>query len=369
MSDPVPAKSLAAAAVGDRRFELVEIDIPEPGPADGLLRVEVSGICGSDLKKYRNPARPMVLGHEVVGRIERAGDLARQRWGVGEGDRVLLEEYLPCGHCAACRSGEFRACEVTDNAKEGKIRYGSTPIDVPPGLWGGNSQFQYLHPNSVLHRVPEDVPAEYASFAIPLSNGLQWSQRDGGVGYGDTVLVQGPGQQGISQVIASKAAGARQVIMSGRAADADRLRIAERLGADRTVDVDAGDVVDVVHELTGGAGADLVVDTSGGGATTLDVALYAVRRGGVVVVASGAGPGRVDLDVVRKKQVTIKGVRGHSFWSVEAALQLIASGSIDFGLLCSAPYPLEKIDDAFAAAAGRGDDPALHVSIGAWEHA
>lgn len=358
---------MAAAAVGDGRFELVEIDIPEPGLADGLLRVEVSGICGSDLKKYRRTqVKPMVLGHEVVGRVERAGELARQRWGVAEGDRVLLEEYLPCGHCAACRSGEFRACEVTDNAKDGTIRYGSTPIEVPPGLWGGNSRFQYLHPSSVLHRVPEGIPAEHASFAIPLSNGLQWSQRDGGVGYGDTVLVQGPGQQGVSNVIASKAAGARQVIVSGRAADARRLRVAARLGADRTVDVDAEDVVEVVRELTGGAGADLVVDTSGGGAATLDTALHAVRRGGVVIVASGGGPGAVDLDAVRKKQVTIKGVRGHSFWSVEAALELIASGTVDLGLLCSAPHPLEKIDDAYAAAAGRGGDQALHISIGAW---
>jgi threonine dehydrogenase-like Zn-dependent dehydrogenase len=362
----VAGKSAAAASVGDRRFELVEIDIPETGPAEGLLRVEASGICGSDLKKYRrSPAKPMVLGHEVVGRIERAGELARQLWGVTEGDRVLLEEYLPCGHCAACRSGEFRACEVTDNAKEGTIRYGSTPIEVPPGLWGGNSQFQYLHPNSVLHRVPEGVAAEYATFAIPLSNGLQWSQRDGGVGYGDTVLVQGPGQQGISNVIASKAAGARQVVVTGRTADAHRLRIAELVGADRTVDVDTEDVVDVMRELTGGAGADVVVDTSGGGAATLDISLHAVRRGGVVVAASGGGPGPVDLDAVRKKQVTIKGVRGHSFWSVEAALALIASGAVDLSLFCSAPYPLEKIDDAFAAVAGGGDRP-LHVSIGAW---
>lgn len=359
--------SKAAAAVGDGRFELVEIDLPSPGPADGLLRVEVSGICGSDFKKLRRPGmRPTVLGHEVVGHVERLGELAQHRWGVAVGDRVLLEEYLPCGHCLACRSGEFRACEVTDNAKDGTLRYGSTPIDVAPGLWGGNSQFQYLHPSSVLHRVPEGVPAEHASFAIPLSNGLQWSQRDGGVTYGSTVLVQGPGQQGVSNVIASKAAGAATVIVAGRTADADRLRVARLLGADRTVDVDEEDLLAVVAEETRGAGVDVVVDVSGGGATTLNTALAAVKRGGTVVAASGAGPGEVQLDTVRKKQVTIKGVRGHSFWSVEAALELIASGRVDLAPICSAPYPLEKIDDAFAAARASTPGSAMHVSIGAW---
>lgn len=361
------ARSVAAAAMGAGRFEAMELELPALGPNDGLLRVEVSGICGSDLKKYRRERmRPTILGHEVVGRIERLGAEAADRWGVAEGDRVLLEEYLPCGHCFACRSGEFRACEVTDNAKDGAIRYGSTPTDVPPGLWGGNSQFQFLHPSSVLHRVPDHVPAEHVGFAIPLSNGFQWSQRDGGVGYGDTVLVQGPGQQGIANVIGSKAAGARRVIVSGRSTDVDRLKVAGLLGADRTVNVDEEDVVEIVAELTGGGGADVVIDVSGGGAVTLGVALRAVRRGGTVVSASGAGPGELDLDSIRKKQITLRGVRGHSFWSVEAALELIASGDLDLGLVCSAPYSLDQIADAYAAAADGGAERSLHVSVGPW---
>ena len=359
--------TLAAAAVGDRRFKLVELDVPSVTEVDGLLRVEASGVCGSDFKKYRvKNMSPTVLGHETVGRIERIGESARRRWGVTEGDRVLLEEYLPCGHCSFCRSGEFRSCRVTDNAQEGAIRYGSTPIAVAPGLWGGNSQFQFLHPNSVLHRVPDAVPAEHVTFAIPLSNGIQWSRRDGGVDVGDTVLIQGPGQQGISCVIGCTIAGAGQVIVSGRGTDRARLRLAQRLGADLTVDADREDVAEVVRAATDGSGADVVIDVSGGGAATALVAVHAVRRGGTVVLASGGPPGEFFLDVIRKKQITLRGVRGHSFWSVETALELIASGRVDLDLFCTAPYPLAEIDAAFATATDGLGDHKLHVSIGAW---
>jgi threonine dehydrogenase-like Zn-dependent dehydrogenase len=359
--------TLAAAAVGDRRFALVELDLPATTDVDGLLRVEASGVCGSDFKKYRvTGMSPTVLGHETVGRIERLGASARRRWGVDDGDRVLLEEYLPCGHCSFCRSGEFRSCRVTDNAQQGALRYGSTPIAVAPGLWGGDSQFQYLHPNSVLHRVPDAVPAEHGTFAIPLSNGIQWSRKDGGVEVGDTVLIQGPGQQGISCLIGCAAAGAAQVIVSGRGTDQARLGLARRLGAHRTVDADEDDVVEAVRAATDGAGADVVIDCSGGGAATAMVALHAVRRGGTVVLASGGPPGDVLLDVIRKKQVTVRGVRGHSFWAVETALDLIASGRLDLDLICGAPYPLAEIDAAFATATDGHGDHALHVSIGAW---
>jgi threonine dehydrogenase-like Zn-dependent dehydrogenase len=363
----VAGTTLAAAAVGDRRFSLVELDLPAVSDLDGLLRVEASGVCGSDFKKYRVTGMPpTVLGHETVGRIERLGESARRRWGVAEGDRVLLEEYLPCGHCSYCRSGEFRSCRVTDNAQQGALRYGSTPIAVAPGLWGGNSQFQFLHPDSVLHRVPDAVRAEHATFAIPLSNGLQWSCRDGGVEVGATVLIQGPGQEGIGCLFGCATAGAGQVIVSGRSTDRARLELARRMGADRTIDVDEDDVADAVRAATDGAGADVVIDVSGGGAATATVALQAVRRGGTVVLASGGPPGEFLLDVIRKKQITIRGVRGHSFWAVETALELIASGRLDLDLICGAPYPLAAIDAAFATATDGGSDHALHVSIGAW---
>ena len=144
------------------------------------------------------------MGHENVGRIYRVGTIAAKRWGLREGDRVALEEYLPCGHCSLCRSGEFRLCDQTEARRPGALRYGTTPISEKPGLWGGYSQFQYLHPDSVFHKVPDEVPAELAAMCLPIGNGIQWTYLDGRAGPGKTVLIQGPGQQGLACVLARR---------------------------------------------------------------------------------------------------------------------------------------------------------------------
>jgi threonine dehydrogenase-like Zn-dependent dehydrogenase len=361
--------SLAAVATGGRALHLDEFPVPEVEPTAGLLRVEACGVCGSDLKKYSaSSMRPTILGHETVGLVERAGSLAAGHFGVREGDRVLLEEYLPCGHCADCRSGEFRSCARTDNQRAGSLRYGSTPIEVPPGLWGGYSQYQHLHLDSVLHRVPEGLAPEHATFALPLGNGFQWAQHDGGVRTGDTVVIQGPGQQGLGCLLASRAAGAGRVIVSGLSRDARRLRLAGELGADHTVDAEAGSLPEVVEEVTGGRLADVVIDNSGAGAATLATALRVVRKRGTVVLASGsaAGEAAVDLNLLRKRQVTVKGVRGHSYAAVETALAYLASGGVPLDLVCGPPLGLHEVGRALEITAALVEAEAPHVSVAPW---
>jgi threonine dehydrogenase-like Zn-dependent dehydrogenase len=365
------ASSLAAVAVGGRRFRLDEFPVPDVEAAGGLLRVEACGVCGSDLKKYSVPSmRPTILGHETVGRIERVGALAARHWGVSEGDRVLLEEYLPCGHCDYCRSGEFRSCAQTDNQRAGSIRYGSTPVEVPPALWGGYSHYQFLHLDSVLHPVPGLLAPEHATFALPLGNGFQWAQLDGGVGTGDTVVIQGPGQQGLGCLLASKAAGAGCVIVSGLERDARRLRLAAALGADHTVNVEAQSLTEVVEEVTQGRLADVVIDNSGGGAATLMTALRVVRKRGTVVLASGSGSGAegpaVDLNLIRKRQVTVKGVRGHGYGAVETALAYLASGNVPLELVCGPPLGLGDVGLALETTGGLVEADAPHVSVSPW---
>lgn len=361
-------RSLAAVAVGSKRVELREFPLPEPHDTGGLLRVEACGVCGSDIKKYgATPMPPTILGHESVGRIARVGDTAKRRWGVSEGDQVLLEEYLPCGHCVDCRSGEFRSCNQTDNHMQGgrAIRYGSTPVEVPPALWGGYSEYQYLHPSSVIHRVPDGVPAEHAAFALPLSNGIQWTQLDAGVRMGDVVVILGPGQQGIGCLIASKAAGAGRVIVSGVSRDRSRLDLATELGADRVVDVDAESLVDVVDDVTEGLGANVVIDASGAGVASLESGIAVVHKRGTVVLASGStgSPVRIDVTQIRRKQLRVLGVRGHSYRAVELALAIIGSGSLPLERIGGPPFNLSETEAALRAIDGRDGYDGVHAAV------
>ena len=357
----------AAVAAGPGTTEVREFAEPDVPRDGGLLRIEAAGVCGSDVPAYRRIREPTILGHENVGRIEALGDAARERWGVDAGDRVLIEEYLPCGHCAWCRSDDFRLCDATD-IWLGGMRYGSTPVRVAPALWGGFSRFQYLHPRSVLHRVAEDVPAELAALAIPLSNGLEWVMREARVAYGATVVIQGPGQQGLACVVAAKLAGAARVVISGLASDARRLEVAKLLGADDTV-VAMDDALEThVREVTAGRMADVVIEASSGGPHTVSAAMRLARKRGTVVLCGEKHRPvpQFDADAVVSRVLRVIGVRGHGYASVENALALIASRKFPLEAMCTDSFGLDDVDRAIRRLAGEAGSDAIHVTVLPW---
>src|SRR5689334_18534334 len=272
---------MAAVQVAPESTDVREFPLPEVGADAALLKVEAAGVCGSDVGAYKRfGGEPRILGHENVGVIARAGAAFARRWGVKEGDRVAIEEYLACGHCELCLRGEFRHCLETDTFNNpDALRYGHTPISLPPALWGGYGHYLYMPPTTVLHPMPAHVPAEQSAMALPIGNGIQWALVEAQAGPGRSLVVMGPGQQGLACVMAAKAAGADLVILTGVQRDAHRLEIGRQLGADFTVLADREDVRERVADITSARGVDAVVDTSSASASEMvPLAIDLVKR-------------------------------------------------------------------------------------------
>ena len=192
-------KVLAAVRVGPSRTELREFPMPDIPEDAALMKMEVGGICGTDVKLYKHPPSnaPVIMGHENIGTIAKAGREFTRRKGFKEGDLVFVEHYVSCGKCEWCHAGQYRHCENTNwRTNPDAIRYGYTSAERAPHLWGGFAQYVYLPWNAVVHHVPKGVTPELAGLVTPMANGVEWSLFDGGVGYNSTVLIQGPGQQG-----------------------------------------------------------------------------------------------------------------------------------------------------------------------------
>jgi threonine dehydrogenase-like Zn-dependent dehydrogenase len=365
---------LAAVRTGPGLTELREFPMPDIPDDGALLKVEVAGICGTDVKMYARPpfTAPVIMGHENIGVIDRAGRDFAKRQGVVEGDRVFVEHYVGCMACEWCRIGEYRHCELTDwRTNPDARRYGYTTSDNPCRLWGGFAQYMFLPWNAVLHKIPGHVPAELAGISTPLSNGIQWALFSAGVGYDSTVLIQGPGQQGLSQAVACKQAGASLIIVTGTARDTARLALARRLGADEVIDVQAEDPLERIMAVTGGRGVDIVLDcTSGAGVSPVLLGIDALKRREGILLIQGEIAAFPDFPVkkVTEKAITIKSARGHSFRACELAVKQLASGRFPLGDMVTHRFGLGDADRAIRAIGGETGDDVVHVSLLPWEN-
>jgi threonine dehydrogenase-like Zn-dependent dehydrogenase len=363
---------LAAVRTGPRTTTYREYPMPAVPDDGALLRLEVAGICGTDVKMYARPpfADPVIMGHENVGVVARAGRVFLDRHGLREGDRIFVEHYVGCGRCEWCHLGEYRHCAATDwRTNPDARRYGYTSAANPYHLWGGFAQYLYLPWNAVVHKVPDTVSAELAGIVTPLANGIEWALIDSGVGYQSTVLIQGPGQQGLSQTVACKQAGASLIIVTGTSRDAARLELAKVLGADHTIDVQAEDALTRIREITGGAGVDVVLDcTAGAGVTPVLLGIDALKRRAGTLLIQGELAAFPDFPMkqLTEKAITIKSARGHSYRACELALAQLASGRFPLERLTTHTFGLGEVDRAIRAVGGEEGDDVVHVSLLPW---
>jgi len=362
----MPTTTRAIVQTAPRQLEMRELPLPELTDDTALLRLEACGICGSDAEQYAGvlPVRmPVVPGHEPLGVIEKIGDRAAKRWGVNAGDRVAVEALIPCGHCRDCRAGSYQLCR----GRGGMFGHGYVPLSTPPGVWGAYADYMYLDTFSIVHPVRKDIPAQIAVMFNPLGAGFRWAVEVPQTGPGDTVLILGPGQRGLASVIAARAAGAERIIVTGLTRDAHKLALARELGADHTIDVEQEDARARVQELTGGRGADVVVEVSANAPEPVAEALFYVAPGGRIVLAGVKGFKAVpafisDLAVV--KEVNIRGVLGVTSRSYRAAISLIESGKVPLEKMHTHDFALEQTEHAIRLLGGEIEGEAsIHSCI------
>ncbi len=298
----------------NRDVRLEEMEVPEIGPGELLVRIFASSICGSDIMEwYRIKHAPLVLGHEIAGRIFMAGENVS---GFHEGDRVVATHHVPCFGCHYCRSGHETVCETllggTHFDPGGFCEYVRLPaINVERGTW----------------LIPDNVSYEAATFVEPLACVLR-GQMATGIKPGASVLVLGSGIAGLLHVKLALANGAGVVVATD--ISRERLELARKYGAHHVLDA-ASDVPQKFRELNNGQGADVVI-VCAAVETVCQQGFKSVGRGGVILLFAPAPAGtEVSLsinEIFWRRDVTVTTSYAASPDDCVQALELIRSGRV-----------------------------------------
>jgi 6-hydroxycyclohex-1-ene-1-carbonyl-CoA dehydrogenase len=302
---------------------------PEPGPGEVRVRVAACGLCHTDLHyldhgtpTFKQP--PLVLGHEISGRIDRLGAGVA---GWSEGDPVLLPAVLACGACALCRTGRENICEAS--------RMFGNHVD------GGFAE-HVVAPAKELVRLPPELPLEESAIiADALTTPFHAVVRRGRVVAGDWVLVLGCGGVGLNLVQMAAAVGARVVAVD---LSAEKLAWAERLGAEVTLAAGGEERLDrAVRRVTGGAGADVAFEAIGKGATQ-EQAFHCLRAGGRLVLV-GFSPEPMSLPSGRAmfREIEVLGSLGCRPVDYPRVVELARRGRVRVAELVTHRFALAEV--------------------------
>ena len=316
-------------------MELREVPVPRPGPDEVLIRVRACGICGSDLKIFddHHPyTPPVVVGHEFAGEIAEVG-AGVAHWSVG--DRVVSEQHIgACGHCRQCLTGNAFAC-ASKRA---------------PGYFTDGAFTDYIKvPAWLLHRIPDVLDFVEAAFTEPTAVAVHGVLERTGIAPEDVVLVLGSGPIGLAAAKMAKNAGASRVIVTGIDQDeAVRLPLARKLGIDHAVNVACDDLHETVMQLTGGEGADVVIELAGALPAIRQAFELARRLGRVGII----GQPPADDVVIPYRSAMFRALKvsfsySSKYTSWEKALSMFARGALRPSDFVTHQFPLVDWEKGF----------------------
>ncbi|MCH8827975.1 MAG: zinc-binding dehydrogenase [Planctomycetes bacterium] len=350
---------MVAVFTGVRRpFEMREFPVPEPEPGAILVKVRLANVCGSDLHAWRGEydisrgqAEPycLAIGHEMAGEVAKLGDgvtcdSAGQP--LEPGDRIVYQYFNPCGNCKACRGRKTPRC--IDG-----MRYRFPPNEYPH-FNAAYGQYFYLRKGSAVFKIPDNVPDDLAGPAnCALSQVIDGLER-GNVGIGDTLVIQGAGGLGIYATAVARERGVAQIIVIDGVES--RLELAHEFGADVTLNINefstAEDRIQQVKKLTGGDGADAVIELVGIGAVIPEGIAMLGSGGEYLMIGTITQKQRCELqpaDLVHGGK-TLRGIMWYHPESLQKALTLLSTRAdrYPFHKILSHKYPLSEVSQAFA---------------------
>jgi L-iditol 2-dehydrogenase len=332
MTDKTKINMRVAMWYNNRDIRVEEVPVPRIGPGELLVRVEASGICGSDVMEwYRRDKAPLVLGHEIGGPVAEVGEGIQK---YKEGDRVSAAHHVPCNTCYYCLRGHHTMCDTLRKT------------NFEPGGFAEYVRLPAINVDRGVFPLPEGMSYEEATFIEPLACILR-GQRAADIKPGDSVLIIGSGIAGLLHLQLARRLGARRIITT----DINRFRLdaAKKFGAD--VALNAREYSpDRLREVNDGYLADLVI-VCAGATSAISQALQSVERGGTVLLFAPTDPG-VSIpmqlnEVFWRTDVTLTTSYGASPSDYQTALDIIRAGTIPVRQMITHRLPLAEVVRGF----------------------
>ena len=351
---PIPDRMKAWVLGDPDQLLLLEKPVPVPARAEVLIRIDAVAICATDLEIIHSgsPAsiegglpfnKNFTPGHEYMGTVAALGPDVDE-FKIGE--RISVEIHAGCGQCKRCRQGMYTSCLNYGKPEKGHRANGFTTD-------GGFAEYAVNHINT-LARVPDTMSDAEATLVVTAGTSMYGLTELGGLVAGESVVVIGPGPIGLLAVAVAKSLGASPVILTGTRNR--RLAIGRELGADRVININDEDAVEVVKQLTGGIGADYVVECAGTEAT-INQAIHMTNRGGKICLAAFPhDPVTMDIAHLVKNNIYTFGIRGEGRSATRRAMALMAEKRFDATKIHTHTFPLADLPTALRYARERVED-------------